>query len=545
MKGLSKLQAKAAGQSSTGAFVIVLAAGFMTLLDVSIVNVALPSIESSLQAGPSQVQWAIAGYALTFGLSLVAAGRAGDIFGRRLLFIIGLAGFVIASAGCGFAPTAEWLIIMRLLQGLFAGVLNPQVLGLIQDLFQGPARAKAFGVFGVVVGVSTAIGPALGGAIIALAGPELGWRLVFLINIPIGAVVLPLAAKWLPAPPIRVKTGFRAWLRQFDAVGIILLGIIVLAVMWPFLASSGETGPSSSGASAPYWMLGVAAALAFLLVAWERFLHSRGNQVLLDPALVHNPSFVLGVATAFFYFAGFTSIFITSTLYLQQGMGWSPLQAGLGIVPFALVSGAASGASGFLVNRFGRTVPVVGAAIVSVSMIGVAAAAAWVEMPQQPFVVLGALTVAGIGSGLVISPNQALTLDGVERNLAGIAAALLQTFQRLGTAIGLSIVTTIYFVSLSAPGGSATIGERHSHGIALSALAIAGILFFSFLSTLVDSLRRKKTMIAELHETIAIDEVKAEMNKPKETSDGSDIPESSLDDSSGEGKKPSGEELEE
>lgn len=238
-------------------FAVVLAAGFMTLLDVSIVNVALPSIEANLGASPHEIQWIIAGYALTFGLTLVAAGRGGDIFGRRLFFLVGLSGFVLASAGCGFATDATMLALARLLQGMFAGILNPQVLGIMQDLFKGPARARAFGVFGIVVGISTAIGPALGGVLIGLAPPDIGWRLVFLINLPIGAVVLPLAAKYLPrSRGIRDRRG-SLW-GQFDLVGVILVGLTVVLVMWPFLSSSGEGGSTNGAGGAPYWLLGVA-----------------------------------------------------------------------------------------------------------------------------------------------------------------------------------------------------------------------------------------------------------------------------------------------
>lgn len=467
-------------------FSIVLAAGFMTLLDVSIVNVALPSIEVGLDAGPAQVQWIVAGYALTFGLTLVAAGRAGDIFGRRALFIVGLGGFVLASAGCGFAVSATMLAAMRLAQGMFAGVLNPQVLGLMQDLFKGPARARAFGVFGVIVGVSTAVGPALGGALIGLAGPHFGWRLVFLINLPIGLVVLPLAAKYLPSTKHEHQS-LRRVLSQFDPVGVTLVGITVVLIMFPFLSSSGEGGGAGSADTRVYWLLVVAAVVAGIVVVWEKWLHRRGREVLLDPALVHNPSFVLGVLTAFFYFSGFTSIFIIFTLYLQQGLGWSAFSAGLAAMPFALVSGLSSGISGRLLNRYGRVIPVLGSLIVAVGVLGMAGSATWVPLPSEPFAVIGFMMVAGVGSGLIISPNQALTLEDVPRGLAGIAAALLQTFQRLGTAIGLAVVTTVYFVASSGRSQAANPG----HGIAVASVVVAVLVFFSFITGVIDWRRRQ------------------------------------------------------
>lgn len=473
-----------------GTFSVVLAAGFMTLLDVSIVNVALPSIETSLGAGPDQIQWIVAGYALTFGLSLVGAGKAGDIFGRRALFIIGVAGFVIASAGCGFATSAMMLILMRLLQGLFAGVLNPQVLGIIQDLYVGGVRARAFGVFGIVVGVSTAIGPALGGALIAMFGVEVGWRIVFLINLPIGIAVLAFAFKLLPRKTDSGRLSLREWLEDFDPIGVSLLGLTVLGVMWPFLNSSAEAGRSEGGGQ--YWLLLVAAFGALLLYLWEKFWYSRNHPVLLDPALVHDRSFVLGSLTAFFYFAGFTSIFITLTLYLQQGLAWTPLQAGVAVVPFALVSGASSGVSGRLVNRFGRWVPVVGVIIVVFGMLGMAASAYFARGPEAPYLVLGSMAFAGIGSGLVISPNQALTLDAVPKKEAGVAAAVLQTFQRLGAAIGLSVVTTVFFVGVSRFSETSGAPRAYAVALALSSLTIAGVLVLATVSNLIDATARRK-----------------------------------------------------
>lgn len=487
-------------RSHLGPFSVVLAAGFMTLLDVSIVNVALPSIEKSLNAGPDQIQWIVAGYALTFGLSLVGAGRAGDIFGRRALFLIGLAGFVIASAGCGLATTATHLIIMRLLQGMFAGVLNPQILGIIQDLYQKQTRARAFGIFGIVVGISTAIGPALGGALIAMFGAEVGWRIVFLINVPIGVAVLFAGWKLLPRKEDAGSLTFKEWIMDFDPIGVALLGLAVVGVMWPFLTSSADQ--AGTGGLAHYWLLGVAAAIALVLYLWEKFWYGRGNQVLLDPVLVHNRSFVFGSLTAFFYFAGFTSIFLTITLYLQQGLSWTPLYAGIAMVPFALISGASSGISGRLVNRFGRSVPVAGVLIVVIGMLAMAASAYYLTTPLGPYAVLGSMAFAGIGSGLVISPNQALTLDGVPKHEAGVAAAVLQTFQRLGAAIGLSVVTTVFFLGVARLTGPSGSPRAHAVALALSSLTIAGILVLAMISNLLDATARHNDTKAEIRKVV-------------------------------------------
>ncbi|HCX85444.1 MAG TPA: MFS transporter, partial [Micrococcales bacterium] len=214
----------------------------MTLLDVTIVNVALPSIEHSLSAGANELQWILAGYTLAFGLALVPAGRLGDVYGRRTLFLVGLAGFVLASAACGLVTSGVALAAVRFVQGIAAGVLNPQVIAFIQDLFSGAERGRAFGMFGATVGVSTAIGPLAGGALLAIFGEQEGWRSVFLVNVPIGLVLFPLAWRLLPR-----RTAQRRATARLDVVGTLLLAVGVVAVMWPFVSS--EHGGSGSGSS--------------------------------------------------------------------------------------------------------------------------------------------------------------------------------------------------------------------------------------------------------------------------------------------------------
>lgn len=480
--------------SPWSAFVVVLAAGFMTLLDVSIVNVALPSIETGLGAGPSQIQWIVAGYSLAFGLSLVPAGRIGDLVGRRTMFLAGLSGFVIASALCGFATGAAMLALTRVVQGLFAGILNPQVIALIQELFQGPARARAFGYFGMTVGVSTAVGPALGGLLVSALGPEHGWRSVFLINVPIGLVVIPLAWRRLrgvdeAARASRATAGPDAPESRglgLDGVGLLLIAAIVLALMWPFIsASEHERGL----AGAPWWMVGVAALLLVLLTIWERQQDSRGEAAVLPGALVRNPGFVLGAGLGSAYFAGFTGIFIVTTLYFQQGAGMPAWEAGLAQIPFALASAVTSARSGRLVNRVGRRLVVLGLVTM---LVAIGAIIAVVELLSTEhwavWLVSGLLALAGAGSGLVISPNQALTLADVPRALSGTASGLLQTLQRLGATVGLALMTSVFFTVV----GSAQAGDlpAHSRAMGVSMAVTVALLLVALVIALFDARRR-------------------------------------------------------
>ncbi|MEV5574368.1 MFS transporter [Spirillospora sp. NPDC052269] len=411
---------------------VCLVAAFMTLLDVSIVNVALPSIRTGLNASEGELQWILSGYALTFGLVLVAAGRIGDARSRRATFMAGLALFVLASAACGLAPTMLWLVVARFVQGVAGGVLNPQVAGLIQQLFQGADRGRAFGALGAVIGIATAVGPVLGGVLIQIAGTETGWRWIFLINIPIGLVALVLARLLLPEPVYGESRGL-------DPVGVFLLGAAIIAIMLPFLQERTWHGHAK-------WLLLVAGfVLLVVFVAWER--HT--DAPMVDLGLFRLRSYSLGSGIALLYFAGFTSIFFIFTLYLQNGLGYSALGAGVAITPFAVGSGVASVVGGRLVGRLGRPLVCGGLAVVAVGLvltwIAVAVhpgggAAWWTAVP---------LLFAGLGSGLVISPNQTITLSEVPFQEGGSAAGVLQTGQRVGTAVGIACVGAVFFATVA------------------------------------------------------------------------------------------------
>ncbi|MFC4494211.1 MFS transporter [Streptomyces ovatisporus] len=442
------------------ALAVCLVAGFMALLDVSIVNVALPSIREGLQTSESELQWVLSGYALSFGLCLVPAGRLGDARGRRRVFMAGLALFTVASAGCGAALSSMWLIVARLVQGLGGGLMSPQISALIQQMFRGQERGRAFGMFGTVVGVSTAVGPLLGGLLIQVAGASEGWRWVFYVNLPIGIVCLVLARRLLPDTPSAAGAPHT---QSLDPVGVVLLGGTVVAVLLPFVQSQQWRG------DAKWLLLVVAAALAAVFVKWESHCSRRTTVPLVDLTLFRIRSYWLGCLLILFHFAGFTSIFFVTTLYLQSGLDYTALEAGLAITPFALGSGASAGLGGRHVLRYGRPLVAWGLALTAVGLAGAIGTAHAVPGRETGWFLTVPLLVAGVGSGLVISPNQTLTLSQVPVARGGSAGGVLQTGQRIGAAVGIAGVGSIFFSRLNAGNGSpGSWAGAYQHGLVLS-----------------------------------------------------------------------------
>ncbi|MBO0812629.1 MAG: MFS transporter [Microlunatus sp.] len=445
----------------------------MTLLDVSIVNVALPSLRAGLHAGDRAIQLVVAGYALAFGVVLVPAGRLGDARSRRLMFAFGVAVFTVASATAGAAQDAVWIAVARVVQGIGGGMIAPQVSGFIQNLFRGSERGRAFGMFGATIGVSTAIGPLLGGLLVRLGGPDFGWRLVFYVNVPVGIVLLVLIRRVLPAG----RPGRR---QSLDPVGVLIFAASVLLILYPVVQGS-QGAPL---ATRPWWLLGPAAAGLAVFVGWERFWRSRGRETLVELELLTQQSYVFGLSLGTCYFAGFTSIFLITTLFLQNGLGYSALGAGATQMPFAVGSAVSAWFSGRLVQRYGRLLVVIGLVAVVVGLISidlvVPRVTGLVGLKLAP-----ALLVTGLGGGMVVSPNVTLTLADVDPVHAGAGGGMLQTAQRVGSAIGVAIVLAQFFALLGRTrGGYAVAFSRSLH-------TTVGFVGLALLLGLADLFRRK------------------------------------------------------
>ncbi|GHF39887.1 hypothetical protein GCM10017566_11580 [Amycolatopsis bartoniae] len=461
---------------------ICLVAGFMTLLDVSIVNVALPSMEHGIGATPADVSWVVSGYALTFGLALVPSGRLGDDYGRKRMFLLGLLLFVATSVLCGAAQNATWLVVARLCQGVAGGLLNPQVIGMIQQLFSGRERGKAFGLFGATVGLSTAVGPLLGGLLIQGIGIDEGWRYVFYVNLPIGLLAIVFGARLLPHDH---RAGPR---RAPDLLGTVLLGLAVVAVMLPLVEAEESTSKPR------WWLIGVGAALLVLFVLWERFLGARGRNPLVNLKLLTVRSYSMGSLLGMVYFAGFTGIFLVMTLFFQQGLGYSPLEAGCSLLAFAIGSAISPAIGGRIVHRFGRPLVVSGIVLVVLGLGGTAWLVGEYDGANAALVLAGPLFVAGFGSGFVIAPNQTLALEEVPPAEGGTAAGVLQTGQRVGAAIGTALGGSLFFGQLTR-----SRGDYHSsaaHGL-VGAVVLVGVALLVGLGDILLSGRRRKPREAD------------------------------------------------
>jgi EmrB/QacA subfamily drug resistance transporter len=437
---------------------VPLAAGFVSVLDAGIVSVAVPSIQRDLGASAAEVQWVVSGYALMFGLALIPAGRIGDALGRRRMFVVALIAFVVCSAVAGAAPNPPTLITARLAQGLAVGVLTPQNSALIVQLFPDGERGRAFGALGAVTGLAMGLGPVTGGLIMALVGGAEGWRWIFYVNVPIGVVVLLLAVRLVPRGGQR-RGGY------VDVTGAALLGGAVLCVLLPLVQAE------SGGIARLWWLLPAAPVLAAAFVTWERWISRRQREPLVDLGLLAStPGYLVGVVIAATYFFGFSGVWLVFSLFFQLGLGYSPLQSGLAVTPFAIGVAGSSIVSGRLPGRLGSTLVVFGLLLAFVGLTATVAALMVVAPGSAAWAVAAPLLLAGIGGGFVVPRNTAMTLRRVPAQGAGAAGGVLQTGQRLGAAIGAAAVAGAFYLVL----GVADVATAVSVGVGVAALG-AGV----------------------------------------------------------------------
>ena len=436
---------------------VVLAGTFMLVLDFFIVNVALPSMQSDLGASATAIEWVVAGYALTAAIFVITAGRLGDRFGRRRMFSLGLAVFTVASLACGVAGTPFELVLARLVQGVGAALMTPNVLSLIGVLYSGEDRVRALSVYGTVMGLAAVGGQLIGGVLMAANPAGLGWRSCFLINVPIGVAALIMAPRVIPESREPAAP-------RLDRVGTVLATAALTAIVLPLLEGRQHGWPL-------WTWLSLAAAPVLLagFIAQQRRLTRTGGSPLVDLELFTHRSFSGGLLTQLCFWAGQASFFVVLALYLQNGRGLHPLPAGLVFTILAVAYVATSMRAPALTVRYGRAVIAVGALVLASGHGLLLAAVSDIGVGGSLAVLVPGLLLVGAGMGLVLAPLASTILQSLEPERAGAASGMLTTMQNVGNALGVAVTGVIFFGALHA-------GYASAFELALAELALLLVL---------------------------------------------------------------------
>ncbi|MEU5644351.1 MFS transporter [Streptomyces milbemycinicus] len=406
---------------------------FMSLLDGSIVNVAIPTLIDGLDASYDQVLWVIDGYLLVFSVLLITTGRLGDIYGYRRLYVIGIVGFTVASALCGLADSPGRLLAARALQGLAGALLFPQVISSILTIFPPRQRGRAFGLFGAIVGFAPVVGPVVGGFLLA----HLSWRWIFFINVPIGIATAVLALTFVP--PMRSGRTHR-----LDLVGVALATAGLSGVVFGLIEGERYGWGTIAG---PISITSVIVAGVVLLVVFVLWQQRQREEPLMPLALFRARNFAVGNWVGFVFQLGMIGIMFVLVLYLQMARGYSALETGLVVLPNAVLTMVGSAYAGRLSDKFGgKYVLMAGVTLLAVGLLVLVAMAgptssAWSLLPG--------LTIIGIASGATFAPLQQATMDGVDPRLAGAASGVSSTTRQIGGVLGTAVLGALLSARLS------------------------------------------------------------------------------------------------
>ncbi|WP_030216960.1 MFS transporter [Streptomyces bikiniensis] len=455
------------------ALAIVMTAAFMDLVDATIVNIAIPSIERDLNASFGSIQWITAGYALAFAAGLITGGRLGDIYGRKRLFLLGTAGFTLASALCGFAAGPEMLVASRLLQGAAAAMMVPQVLSIVHVTFPAHERGKVFGLFGAIVGLGAVSGPLLGALLTQWNIAGLEWRPIFLINLPVGIAGLLLGRKFITES--RAPKALR-----LDLVGVLLVTAALLMLIYPLTRGRELDWPLWG-----HLMMAGSLPVFGILVAYEKYKTRKDGSPLVELSLFRVKSFAAGIAVQLTFGIVMGVFFLVWTLYMQIGLGWTPLRAGLTGVPFSIAVSVAAGLSvQKLVPRFGRKVLQAGALTMTAGVLLYLFEAGRYGTGIASWQMVPPLVVMGLGMGLIVAPLTDAVLSEVPREHAGSASGLINTTTQMGNALGLGLVSVVFFgvIDDERPGRApAETGAAFTDAFQNSLGWVAGVLAVIFL----------------------------------------------------------------
>jgi EmrB/QacA subfamily drug resistance transporter len=416
---------------------LVIVADVMDLLDATVANLAGPSIRADLGGSETTLQWVLAAYTMAFAVGLVTSSRLGDLVGRKPMFIIGMVGFTVASMLCGLAPSAGLLIAARVLQGLFGAAMIPQGLAMVKQSFAPEDLQKAFIPFGPIMGLAAVLGPIIAGVLLDADVFGTGWRMIFLINVPIGLVAAALAWRYLPDVP-------RDPSARLDPRGAILLTVASTLLIYP-LVQGRELGW-------PWWSFGlmvVAAGVFGLFVRNER----RSAHPVIEPTLFRHRGFVAGVLFLTTFFVAMSGLMLVINLFIQLGLGFTPLHTGLAMTPMA--AGIAVGAAlsgGFLGPRYGRRVLHAGLVVVVIGLGWLAWTIGTGDLGLSAWDLAPSTALAGLGTGLIFAPLFDIVLSDLDDHEVGTGSGVLNALQQFGGALGVAVLGTVYFSHITAEG---------------------------------------------------------------------------------------------
>ena len=433
-----------------GPLPVLMCGTFMIVLDFFIINVALPSMQASLHASASATEWVVAGYALTFAVLLIAAGRLGDRYGRRRVFSTGLALFVLASAACGLAPNASILVVARLAQGIGGALISPNVLSIMGIAYPGKARVRAITVYGMVMGLAAAGGQLLGGLMIAADPFGLGWRAVFLVNVPVGVVALARTARSVPESRTENAS-------SLDLLGMLLITAGLTALVLPLVEGTQLHWPAWTWAS-----LAISPVFFGVFAASQVRSARRGGAPLFDPVLFRRRALSAGLATQLVFWCGQASFFLVLALYLQLGRGLSALTAGLVFSILAIAYLAASLRAPALTLRLGRDLIAAGALLLAAGEGSLLLTVVLAGSASIGWLAPG-LVLVGAGMGLGITPLTTTVMAHADPQRAGAVAGALSTMQQVGNALGVAVTGVIFF-------GGLARGYAHAFELSLAEL---------------------------------------------------------------------------
>ncbi|WP_433177973.1 DHA2 family efflux MFS transporter permease subunit [Actinoallomurus sp. CA-150999] len=421
------------------AFSAVLASSVMDLLDSTVINTAAPAIRASLGGSYATLQWMAAGYTMALAVMLLIGGRLGDMFGRKRMLLIGVGGFTVASVACATAGSPTMLIVSRVLQGAFGAVMLPQGFGLIRDLFPAEEMKKAWTAFGPVMGLSAVLGPITGGTLIHADLFGTGWRMIFLVNVPIGAFALAVAAKFLPATPPAVRSA------RLDLPGVALAASGTFMLIFP-LVQGRELGW-------PLWtkiLLACSVPVLALFAAYQVRRKRVGATPLIEPGVFTRRSYASGVVFAIAFTGAMGGTLLTLGVFMQVGLGYSPLRAGLTTAPWAFGAMIGSAISGTLMVKLGRRLLHIGLAGMGIGLAVLYGVFQYVGPDLTSVDFIAPLLVGGVGMGMIFVPMFDIILGEVTDHEVGSASSALQAIQQLGMSLGVAVIGTLFFGLLGA-----------------------------------------------------------------------------------------------